>query len=874
MVTITRLTLGIRCVFLTTLCAMTSTAWANTLKRATPATPVIVLPTEHTVAQTPTIVNESMPAITPAITTSPSTNTPIALLEVQADTAQPPKTQEQPTYRPQTRTLIPTPTPSRIAPTKHTSHQSLAGLNQFYQHRPQPQGRTCQGVWQYPYPIATNDNLVATANYGYYNAKNYAELSGNAIITQNGRQLQANALHLNPNTGDAHATGQVLFGSSDSTTNNDLMGIAQTLRYNTQTGAMTAHDVAFASKSLSAHAHAQSLSTPTPQSYLMEQALFSTCPPNDRVWHIRAKQLHLDKDTGRGIAKSTTLAIKDVPVFYLPYFNFPLDDRRHSGFLLPRIGINSTDGLQLATPYYLNLAPNYDATITPTFYTNRNPKLSGEFRYLTHFGQGKIDTAYLPKDQEYNHQNRSHLFFEHSWRPFVDKDLGLFAQYRYVSDNRYLSDFDTLGLANNANLPSVIGASYRTQVLTADLSAETFQRLKGTDRQGNPIADKDRPYNRLPQLILNYTLPHHRFGDVKWYSNSAYFKKSIKDGSDSEKSGVRTYNELVANRTFAKSWGYFSPKVALAHLFTSYDEASLNEHNLSKKEGSHSVLLPKVSLDGALYFEKQGSLFGNTGGRQILSPRLKYLYTPYKDQSQMPNFETTIASPSYDQLLADSWFLGYDRIGDLHAITPALSYRYVDTMGNTRFDFALADQFYLDPIQVGLEGTINTKPMHSGLSWQMGIRPSSKLWLTSTGSLDDQHRLSTVAGSLNYQPSADRLFGLGMVKRKENQAFGQLPLHAYTASAILPINERLRLATTTQYDLNHRQFMDTLVGISYEDCCIGVAVYGRQHKNELSPNDKYHRSIMAEVRLNGITGQGRLARLLDEKVTGFEKLTW
>lgn len=907
----TPLSLGIRLIFLANVYsafAMTH-AWATTpvLKRATPTTPVMPLTETETNIAIPQQSPAFRPVITPSrdikqeqtildnkpillpaqsdeqpITTQDTLDVPEATFDTPANLT--PITDTQTTKNPiPQKTLIPRTNKTTITSSpQHT--QSLSELDKFYTNTTNQKtnnSRSCQGVWQYPYAITHSPNLVALANYGYYNAKNHAELSGNVIISQDNKQIRAGKLSQNLITGQGLASGRVLFGADTATPNGSLMGVANQLQYNMHTGDMVAHDVAFAHRDLSAHGYAHRLSTPSPSSYLVEQAIFSTCPPTDRVWHIRADQIHLDKGTGRGIAKNTTLAIKDVPVFYLPYFNFPIDDRRQSGFLLPRIGINSNDGLQVSTPYYLNLAPNYDATITPTVYTSRNPKISGEFRYLTQFGKGKIDTAYLPSDKEYHNKDRSHVFFEHDWRPFDDENLTIFAQYRHVSDSRYLSDFDALGLENNTlNLSRTLGASYHTPNLSANLKAEAYQKLEGTDRFGNLITDKDRPYSRLPELNLTYRLPSDvsPYANMVWTNHSGYFKKSIKDGSDTEKSGVRTYNELSMSRDFVKPWGYVRPKVALAHLYTSYDEASLIGQNLSKKDGTYSVFAPKLSLDSALHFEKQGSplsgIFGKKGGYQLLTPRLKYLYTPFKDQSGMPNFETTIASPSYEQLLSDSWFLGYDRISDLHAITPALNYRYIDRHGNTRLDIGIADQFYLDTIKVGLNNSININQSHSGLSWQASVRPYQHMQLTTKGSFDHNNDLNTIIGLVSYTPAHNTLLNAGIVKRKRNDTFGQLPLHAYTISATAPINERWQIASTVQYDINNKQFMDALMGLTYNDCCIGISVYGRQYKNDLNPSEKYHHAIMAEIRLNGITGQGRLGKLLNEKILGFDKITW
>lgn len=804
---------------------------------------------------------------------------------------------------------------------------SLERLSSHYHAKPNSEAR-CQGVWVHPSQnqaqpslaktLGADENDAATAtegdnryyaqaDYGYYDNDEYAELSGNVILEQNGQQVLADKITFNPKTGESHATGQVVFGdspahtaanddsavskTSESQTGAGIIGVAGELNYNANTQTATAQDVAFASTTIGAHGHAKQMQKQSDSQYKMDEVMFTTCPPTERKWHLDAQSIELDTDTGRGIAKNSTLKIKDVPVFYLPYFNFPIDDRRASGFLLPNAGLNSSDGLQVTTPYYLNLAPNFDATLSPTVFTNRNPMLGAEFRYLTeHYGAGVLDAAYLPSDRKRNDEDRHHVFFDHNWRAKNIDNLSAYATYRSVSDNNYLSDFDTLGLTNNPlNLPRRIGVNYFNEYLTADLRAETFQTLVGTNNDGTPILDKDKPYSRLPQLAVNFTLPKSttqtgeqwqvpssldRF-DIKAQHNSGYFKKSITDNSETEKSGVRVYNQLSASRPLLRRWGYFTPTLSLHHLYASYDEDSLQMQNIDRSEGSYQVFAPQISFDTAAFFEKSGSPFGwfddKWGGYQVLSPRLKYSHTPYKDQQNIPNFETSFAAMSYDQLLSDSWFLGHDRIQDMHAITPALSYRYVDSSGLTRFDGGVAQQFYLDDFRVGIDDSQEYSQGSSGVAWKLGAQPQDGLWVDAGGSFTHAQKLNHFTMQLRYQPSEHSLYSLGMIDRKENRAFGQLPLQAYTASAIFPINNRWRILSQVQYDHRNDRLLDALVGVNYEDCCYGFSIYTRHYRNSLNPDDKANNAIMAEIRLNGITSGGRLSRLMSDKVVGYDE---
>lgn len=825
----------------------------------------------------------------------------------------------------------------KLHPSKQASKQignhttkSLERLASYYHAKPNQDAR-CQGVWIHPsqnhqhQPLVnqlgaktstdanhtkdsshTKDNTYyAQADHGYYHNDDYAILSGNVILEQNGQQILADSITFNPKTGNTAATGQVVFGDIPTNTPNHttqanhstkksmgIIGVAEKLDYNADTQTANAKDVAFASTVIGAHGHADEMTKISDSEYHMDTVMFSTCPPTQRKWHLDADSIDINSDTGRGIAKNSTLKIKNIPVFYLPYFNFPIDDRRSSGFLLPHAGFGSSDGFEVTTPYYVNLAPNFDTTISPTIFTNKNPMLEVEFRYLTEkYGSGTLSGAYLPSDKRYHNKNRHHVSFDHRWHAKNTKNLLAYATYRHVSDGEYLNDFDRLGLNNSPlNLPRRIGINYYHDHLSADLRAETFQALDGTNNDGTPIQDKDRPYSRLPQLAVSYSLPKSTDAlgarlhlpsildhlTVTGIHNTAYFKKSIKDDSETEKSGVRMYNQLSASYPILRSWGYFTPKVSLNHLYASYDEDSLAVQNLSAKEGSYSVFAPQIGLDTAVFFEKSGSPFGwfdkSLGGYQLLSPRLKYTRTSHKDQSDIPNFETAFSATSYDQLLSDSWFLGYDRIQDLHAITPALSYRYIDKDGLTRFDGGVAQQFYLTPLKVGINNSQAYSKRSSGMAWRAGIQPFNTLWIDADGSLFHDNTINHVTAKIRYQPNAQSLYSFSVINRKKNKALVQLPLQAYTAAVIFPINNRWRLLGQAQYDYRNDRLLDALVGVNYEDCCYGFSVYARRHRNTLNPDAPPNNAIMAEVRLNGITSGGRLNHLMKEKVLGYDNI--
>lgn len=783
----------------------------------------------------------------------------------------------------------------------------------------QPTAPMCYGRWVYPDASVTNfsntngnsnltnlapNQLAAQADYGYYDNADYAELSGNVHIQQGQQQINADKIAVYLSEGIAAAQGNVMLidgNDAASTTSTEvspttrhqarpktggLITVADQLAYDINSTQATAHDVAFASVPLQAHGYAKLLNRIDNNHYQIDDAMFTTCDPANPTWRIHAQQIDVDTTSGRGQAYNATLRIKNTPVLYLPYFNFPIDSRRTSGFLIPRAGFSSDGGLQVQAPYYVNLAPNYDATLTPHIYSNRNPMLSGEFRYLTNnFGAGNITGSYLPNDREFDHQDRKSLLFKHQWQSKDNPTLSAEAIYQYVSDSAYLDDFDVLGSqTTQLNLPRRIQANYYNDYLTALAKFETFQTLDNNLTRDQAILDKDKPYYRLPQLSLHYRVPSRYvpWGDwlqVSGTSDFAYFKRPIQDGSAPERSGGRLYNKLTASHSFVRDWGYVTPSVSLQHLYTQYDEESTLANGLDRNNRSQSVFVPELSIDSGLMFYKAGSPTAKlgTGGYQLLSPRLKYVYAPYRDQSDVPNFNTRLASLNFPQLYENTWFLGYDRLADNNHLTPSLNYRYIDGQGLTRLDASIGQQFYFGDIRVHLNNS--NEPIHlntSGTVVQLSAQPRNKLWLDLDGAVTDDGDLGYINTQVRYQPSAANLYNVGYIKRNANP-LGQRDLSAVTASVVMPLAfkgfaENWRLLGAVQYDEGRSQWSDVLAGVTYESCCYGFSVYGRRYYDELDDSRKPKRAIMAELSLTGISNrrQGRLASLMNDRVVGFD----
>jgi LPS-assembly protein len=749
------------------------------------------------------------------------------------------------------------------APAGFMSRATLA-TDPTLKDRPIPAG--CQGLWVTPIPASIrpdphndNVNILATADYGYYHPSAGSELSGQVRISQPNRLLEADHITLDATQTIAEASGHVRLSEIG------LVSLSDRLRYNLkdQSGDMSSSQ--YISESLQAHGHAQQVSrTPEGVTHLT-QAEYSTCEPDHRVWNLKARSIELNSQTGIGTARNTTLFIQDIPVIHLPWFIFPVDDRRLSGLLVPRGGYTNDGGLDLSLPYYFNLAPQYDLTLTPRLLSRRQSMLEGEFRLLTaHAGSGMITGGYLPNDPLYgNDRKRASLKYDWQLTPHIQSLLNL----NYVSDKDYYTDLGTDPLVTNQlNQERALSFFYHDGLdgLTGLLRVQTFQTVDPD------TADVDRPYDRLPQLLLNY----QNGSALGWQYNvnhdTAYFKKSITDGSGVENSGLRVYNQLATRYNLRGSWGSFVPELSVRHLYDRYDQDTLNSQGLGKDNATRSTTVPQVTLDGKLVFERQGRFL------QTLEPRLFYAYSPYRNQDTFPNFDSATASQSYSQLFSPYRFVGHDRLEDNNFASVGLTHRFYDDSGLEVLSTSVGQSFYFDHRRVRLDSTqaINSNNS-SGIALDVSAQFTQHLRMDGTALWMPNGQNAQTLTQIQYQNNQGQLYQIGYVDRHEVTELSQKALRQLTASLVQPLYNQWRAFGYIQYDLDHHVNRDGLLGFDYDGCCWRMALYGRSYYNDLdeTTESKPRRLVMAEFTLKGLAGlSGNLANLLRQKILGYTQV--
>ncbi len=726
----------------------------------------------------------------------------------------------------------------------------------------------CQGTWVTPINPetkavdASSTTSVITADYGHYNPEGDSVLQGNVIIDQEGRTIRADQVTIDSTQTYANAQGRVQLAQSGLLTQSDQ------INYNLKTQTGDLNNSFYISEQQHAHGHASQIKRANENLVILKDASYTACPPEQKpAWRIQAKEIELNQDTGRGVTRGTKLYVKDVPVLAVPYFNFPIDDRRTTGILNPNFGYSNDGGAQLTVPVYLNLAPNYDLTLTPSYMSKRGVKLDGEFRYMTeNFGSGRIWGGYLPTDNQYDNKDREDLHFLHNWK--INDQWSTNLEYNHASDKDYFSDFDTNpNSKTELNLRRAWELNYQNGIpgLKAQLKVEDFQTLDET------IKDADKPYARLPQFLLNYVTGDPQGLQYEFNNDTAYFKKSINDGSALESSGTRIYNQFAVRYNYlTPSWFYVIPEVSVRSINTYYDQDA--QVNRGSDDLQKSVVVPQFTLATGVTFEKDGKYL------QSISPRAFYAYSPYKNQEDYPNFDSTTASISYDQLFNPYRFYGHDRLDDNNFLSLGVTYSLLDTEGLERIKASIGQSYYFSDRRVTLNQKLDefdtqrrTGPiisLTSQLNQNFTIVANSA-WMSNGENAQRDFQTYYVGDKGN-------LYNLGYFYRK-NIPDRQDAYDQAVASFIQPVKDNWRIMGHAQYDLDNNLMREYLLGVNYESCCWAVSVYGRSYYNDLDdpnlPDVHRKKAIMAEFTLKGLGAlNNKLASLLENRVLGFNKI--
>ena len=645
-------------------------------------------------------------------------------------------------------------------------------------------------------------------------------LEGNAKVVRLDQQIQADKL-----TYDNDSTAYLASGNVRYQDRGTLLSATQAKGTTTPSAALltNVHYQLLASRG---NGVAETAAMTDANRYTVTRASYTTCNLDDPEWYITAKDISIDQDAGLGHAHDMVMHYKGVPIFWLPWARFPTDDRRESGFLYPSFFQSTNSGFNLTLPYYLNLAPNYDATLFPRIVGDRGFMAGGEFRYWTDSSKGTVEAFYLPDDRK---ADRDRSYFHIQDVTGISANWALIANVSHVSDDRYFEDFGN-SLINSATslLPSSAYITGRGSWWTASLGGDRYQITDPT------LSNDFDPYQRLPRLTFEgeHALLGNLVGGVK--SEFVDFHK------DNALDGQRL--DLYPYLAFPLEGAAWFVRPELGYRYTSYD---LDRD--SDKSPTRGV--PIGSLDAGLVFERDTSYFGH-GFLQTLEPRLYYLRVPYRNQDDLPVFDTQEINFDFPQLFRPNRFTGADRQEDANNLTVALTSRLLESdSGVERLSASFGQIRYFDDQRVQLPGAPLTDYSGSNYVGELDLRLSDRWSLR----LADQWNPNTDQTDLSTIGVQNRFGDDGVVNF--SYRYRRNFLEQVDISTMIPLNAAWRLIARYDYSLKDRKVLESFFGFEHDSCCVAWRVLARRYVRNVE--GQANSALYFELEFKGLGSVGQ-----------------
>jgi LPS-assembly protein len=686
-----------------------------------------------------------------------------------------------------------------------------------------------------------------------------ATLEGEAELRKAGTTIRADRLDYDMPTDTVRATGHVWVQRKGNT----YQGTALELEVDAFTGFFTAPSYEFGQNG--AHGQAARADFIDSAHMTVHQASYTTCkrkPGPDWLpdWVLNATRIDIDNDEDIGLAQSATLSFKGFPLLHMLPISFPLSEKRKSGMLPPSVGLDNANGLEVTAPYYLDIAPNRDATITPTFMTARGVNLGAEFRYLEPSYTGALRLSYMPVDQ-LRDAPRWGASVTHTGN--VDSPVGgvtLAANINRVSDDNYWRDFTNSSAVNTGS--AIAGATQR--LLPADVTAtwgsgdfsSTLKVLRWQTLQ-DPTARIVPPYDRVPQWTGRYA--QYQSLGLDWSLDADLTQFQSDRSLTRQPNAQRIFGLAQASYPMVRPAGFITPKLQLHTTGYQFDAVYAGGQ-------SADSTVPTFSLDSGLVFEREATVFGRAL-LQTLEPRAFYVYTPYRDQSMLPNFDTGANDFNFATIYTENAFVGHDKIADNNLLTLGLTTRYIDPDNGAQLArFGVAQRLRFDDQKVTLNA--GGASAASGLSDILlgGAVNLSQRWVVDStaqynGRTDQSVR--SVFG-VRYSPSNYRVFNVSYSYQRglseQIDTSWQWPLNDLWGDKGQALDAgqgqgegRYYALGRMNYSLSDGRLVNTVLGLEYDaGCWIGRVVTERVQTSADTANQR----LMFQLEFVGFTRVG------------------
>ncbi len=648
-------------------------------------------------------------------------------------------------------------------------------------------------------------------------------LSGEALISQGKKIIRAETIEYKQDGGQVDIVGDVEFIDSDF----KLTGSSASFNLQQETGVI--FDSNYQLIEDPGNGSAKTIRIKSRTNAVLEDSSYTTCPIGENDWRFVASEIDLDTEEGIGKSTHTRLELYDVPVLYVPYYRFPIDKQRKTGFLLPQGGYSSEDGSDLRFPFYWNIAPNYDATITPRVMSKRGIGVESEFRYLLDQQSGEIHFDYLYDDDIYN-DTRYLISFDQSGH--LSESITNRFDLAYVSDREYFSDLGNASYATgDDHLNSSMVYSYQNGDWSAGLLLQAYQILDD---------DIEKQYQRLPQINLAYNGINNN-----WINQFNLELTNFEHPeNESNPTGLRSDFSYKLTYDLSEPGWFVRPGISLRQTNYELDD-SANE----------SRTIYSINLDGGLIFERDMNLFGKDMV-QTFEPRLFFLHTPYIDQQNLPIFDATENSLNFGQLFADNRFSGVDRVGDTTQLTAAVSSNVIDSStGANKFSINMGEIFYLEDRKVDVGADNLQTQANSNFVANIQFNPIQQFKFfaeTEWNHAENFTQLEQLV--IEYRQDNKNRIGLSYLEQKDANA--QVSVDAATLNFSWEYDHRWRFVGKWNYSLLHEATQESFIGFEFDSGCWAARLISRRHIEEMqNPADAKHQ-ILFQIELLGVGGFG------------------
>ena len=624
-----------------------------------------------------------------------------------------------------------------------------------------------------------------------------ASFAGNVDITTDSAVIHAEKAEVSDNGKSVSATGNVTYSDRQLSVSSDGLSVSS------QTQTLNMQNTVYQLTGFVGHGAAEEIDISADDGISLKEVSFTTCPLGQEDWRLVASEISIEQGETMGEARHTRFYVGDVPVLYLPYFAFPVSNQRQSGLLFPLISSSTSTGIDYEQPYYWNIAPNYDMTISPRLMSNRGVQLKTEFRYLTENSQGNLFLEYLPNDTKLASDD-SRYFYRYQHQGTLGDSWMLNADLNGISDNNYIVDLGSdFYNRSDTTINRTLGVEYFSNHVDFSLYVRDF----------DTIGDYEDIYRALPEAKIQLRQPLGDMLALTVDSELAYFDNA----QENNPTALRWHVAPTLSLPYQRYWGEMTAELTVMNTY--YHQREI-EGTLLEEEVNRT--LTRGRLFSSLYLERNDNLLGNNM-TVTLEPKIQYLYTSYEDQSNIGLYDTTALLNDVNGLFRGQEFTGLDRINDNNQITLGVTSRVIDDANREQFVVSLGQIFYLADTRI----TATTDDRNrSALAAELDWRFDDNWFVHSTVQIaTDNDKVERSSMVLEYRRDNESLVQMShrFVRDLSGETIDQLGI-----SASWPIAKNWHWVGRSYRDLERDRSIENYFGVQYESCCWAVRLVAQR----------------------------------------------